>query len=169
MLASPLLRVTVDGPTGPFALVAVHVPAPRDTSLIEKWDAELVAMTAIDPTTPTVLAGDFNASEDHAQFRALLARGWTDVHAAKGCGFDATWPEDRLFPPFVRIDHVLVSRHFTPTGLEIGPGASSDHRSVTASIVLEPPSAVPEAAPNGAADRRRRRGGLGHVTGAAST
>jgi endonuclease/exonuclease/phosphatase (EEP) superfamily protein YafD len=134
--AAPLLRTTIDSPYGQFRLGAVHVSAPISGSGTEAWDAELQQLAGADTSSPALLVGDFNASEDHDQFRAILDAGWTDVHGPKGCGLDATWPEERIWPTILQLDHVLVSDHFEVLAVEVGDNATSDHRPVTAKIRL---------------------------------
>jgi endonuclease/exonuclease/phosphatase family metal-dependent hydrolase len=134
----PILRAEVDSPHGRFTVHAVHTSAPVGTALSAAWRTELAELATYGTATPTVLAGDFNATADHRQFRAVLDQGWTDVHRPKGCGFDATWPEGRAVPPvsLLRLDHVLVTEHVEVLATEIGPASGSDHRSVTATIRL---------------------------------
>ncbi|MGF1599025.1 MAG: endonuclease/exonuclease/phosphatase family protein [Acidimicrobiales bacterium] len=140
--AQPMLRTTVEGPTGAFTLHAVHTSAPIGDELVSQWNAELATIAGYDTSTPTVLAGDFNATADHQPFRRILDAGWTDVHEPKGCGYDATWPADRPFA-LLRIDHVLVTDHFDILGLELGGGNGGDHRSLTATIRYRPPAPSP--------------------------
>ena len=45
--------------------------------------------------TSQILAGDFNATLDHAEFRALLDRGYVDAADAVGDGLTPTWPARR--------------------------------------------------------------------------
>ena len=133
----PRLEAIVQSPHGEFELHGVHLAAPVDRELSADWEAGLRDLERVDPGAPALLAGDFNATVDHAQFRSLLGRGWTDVHDEKGCGLDATWP-DRPGPgfPVLRLDHVLVSPHWDVLGVEIGDASGSDHRPVVASIRL---------------------------------
>ena len=131
---APMLTTTIDSPHGRLQLGAVHVTPPVSGSATEAWDAELTDLAAATPSSATMLVGDFNATEDHAQFRALLDRGWTDVHGPKGCGLDATWPNERIWPTLLRLDHVLVTDHFEVLAVEVGDNATSDHRPVIATV-----------------------------------
>ena len=56
------------------------------------------------------MAGDFNATLDHAELRELLDRGWVDAADAVGEGFAWTWPARRRRALPLTIDHVLVDR-----------------------------------------------------------
>jgi endonuclease/exonuclease/phosphatase (EEP) superfamily protein YafD len=85
------------------------------------------------------MAGDFNASRDHAEFRAVLGTGLTDagdaVSVSAWPGF--TWPADEPGPPGARLDHVLI----TPASIGVRkvsvvdvPG--TDHHGVVADLVV---------------------------------
>lgn len=137
----PQLSALVSSPRGEFRLTAVHVAAPVDDDQRNDWVEGLTGLQEVPTTTPSLLAGDFNATVHHAQFRSVLAQGWTDVHRPKGCGFDATWPAagSRLVPiPLLRLDHVLVTEHWEVLAVDIGPRQGSDHRSVIATVRLRP-------------------------------
>jgi endonuclease/exonuclease/phosphatase (EEP) superfamily protein YafD len=97
-----------------------------------------------------LVAGDFNASRDHAVFRRLLAAQFVDCADAAQHrpwpGF--TWPANRRYPPLMRLDHILVSQ----------PGAivreartvsvpGTDHRGVLAVVELQPVRSDGQAAP----------------------
>ena len=85
------MSTQIDGPLGPFTLINYHATAPVDRARIEAWAADLDQLDhQIDG--PTLVAGDFNATINHAQFRQVLDAGWRDAHQSKGCGLDATWP-----------------------------------------------------------------------------
>lgn len=56
---------------------------------------------------PLVMAGDFNATAAHPQFRALAA-GLVEASPRFGPWAGATWPADMDLPAFAGIDHVLV-------------------------------------------------------------
>ena len=130
------MRARIDGPHGPFTVDNIHLTAPVAGGLVSSWESQLAELQAVDTSGAAILAGDFNATMDHSQFRDLVERGWTDAHEPKGCGFDATWPTGRATPTLLRLDHVLVTERFEVLAVEIGPGDGSDHRSVTATVRL---------------------------------
>ena len=103
----PLVRV--QRPGAPFVLQAVH-PLPP-TGWEPQWRTSLAALAGLRRTWPTdqplVLAGDFNATDDHPAFRRV-ADGLSDVARDAGQGWAPTWPQGAVVPPFARIDHVLV-------------------------------------------------------------
>ncbi len=103
----PLVRV--ERPGAPFVVKSVH-PLPP-TGWESQWRTSLALLADFRRTWPTdqplVVAGDFNATDDHPGFRAV-AEGLSDVTRDAGHGWAPTWPQDTVVPPFARIDHVLV-------------------------------------------------------------
>ena len=97
-------------------------------------------LRALPPATPDgrlrILAGDFNATLDHAELRRILDTGYQDAAAQVGAGLHGTWPRDRAFPPPVTIDHVLAddasasarsrsTRSRAPTTAQSSPSSNS--------------------------------------------
>lgn len=123
---------------GPVAVYAFHpVPPVFGTHV---WAAELSRLRDIldrtPATHPAIVGADFNATFDHAQFRALLAGRFGDAVEQAGAGNLATYPTDKKFPPVVGIDRILVAggRAAEVTAVDI-PGA--DHRAVVARLHLD--------------------------------
>jgi endonuclease/exonuclease/phosphatase family metal-dependent hydrolase len=136
--ARPVLTARLALPSGHQAeLVCVHPhpPAPMSSRpKLAQWRAELAALPAAgDP--PRVLAGDFNATADHAQFRRLLQLGHADTAAEVGKGLIPTWgPGGRL--GLLTIDHVLVDSRCAVQAVSVHPLPGSDHRAVYAQFRL---------------------------------
>jgi endonuclease/exonuclease/phosphatase (EEP) superfamily protein YafD len=89
-----------------------------------------------DGRTPLVLAGDFNASQDHAAFRRILDTGLRD--AARLAGHDRTpsWPA-RTTPTFgAQIDHVLLSAGFSARTARFLDLPGTDHRALLVDVTL---------------------------------
>ncbi|MET9820055.1 MULTISPECIES: endonuclease/exonuclease/phosphatase family protein [unclassified Streptomyces] len=114
-------------------------PMPPLADQVDLWRAELDALrdaAAGDRGAPTVLAGDFNASQDHAAFRRVLDTGLRD--AARLAGEDRTpsWPA-RTLPVFgTQIDHVLVSEDFAAHDARFLDLAGTDHRALVVDLTL---------------------------------
>jgi endonuclease/exonuclease/phosphatase (EEP) superfamily protein YafD len=118
-------------------LVAVHPPPPRSRSSVAAWRQDLRALPAASPDGPLrILAGDFNATLDHAELRRLLDTGYEDAAAEVGAGLRATWPDDRRLPPPVTIDHVLADERTGVREFSVHPIPGTDHRAVFAELVL---------------------------------
>ena len=82
-----------------------------------------------------ILAGDFNATLDHAELRRLIATGYVDAASIVGEGLRPSWPVGRLLPP-VTIDHVLADRRCGVRGVEVHTLPGSDHRAVIAELQI---------------------------------
>ncbi|MFD3704360.1 endonuclease/exonuclease/phosphatase family protein [Nocardia sp. NPDC058658] len=123
---------------GPVSIYAFHpVPPVYDTGV---WADELARLDEIlrrSPTRPTIVGGDFNATYDHARFRAMTTGRFADAAAQAGAGHLVTYPTDKRIPPLVGIDHFLLAdAHATTVETVDLPGA--DHRALVADVVLTP-------------------------------
>jgi endonuclease/exonuclease/phosphatase (EEP) superfamily protein YafD len=135
-MAQPTARLELPA-GGPVDLVCVHPRSPVPMSSHERvarWRADLsVLPPPADP--PRILAGDFNATLDHALFRRLLRLGHVDAAVQVGDGLRPTWgPKGR--PAILTIDHVLLDPRCAVlrTSVHMVPG--SDHRALYAEIRL---------------------------------
>jgi endonuclease/exonuclease/phosphatase (EEP) superfamily protein YafD len=126
----------VDG--HPVRLQLAH-PMPPLPGQLDLWRTELDALrdaATADPGTPLVLAGDFNASQDHAAFRRILDTGLSDSARLDDADRTATWPA-RTAPTFgTQIDHVLVSKDFAADRTRFLDLADTDHRAVVTDLTL---------------------------------
>ena len=136
------LRCVVLQPCGHFVeVVGVHMPAP-DRGHVGLWASSLeqLADRVSDGGTrravPLVVAGDFNATEDHRPFRALRQAGLVDAAATRHQGWRMTWPNRtrRWLPRLLRLDHVLVSSDFRVADYRTGRGTPSDHAPITVTL-----------------------------------
>lgn len=138
---SPMIEATIRTPAGPVRLVDVHPVAPIDTENARIWGRQFMelALLAGKEKTPLILAGDFNATLDHAPLRRLVNTGLRDAFVESGSGFGATWPRwDSLIPPVMRLDHVLVSHQITVMSITDQKSAGSDHRRLLVELALPP-------------------------------
>ncbi|GAB3495061.1 endonuclease/exonuclease/phosphatase (EEP) superfamily protein YafD [Amycolatopsis cihanbeyliensis] len=133
LLAQPSARVSLPGGRG-VEVVAVH-PVPPTYSYPD-WRDALAGLPATDPRgTARILAGDFNATLDHAAFRRVLGEGYRDAGEETGSGLTPTWPEG-LFPPPVTIDHVLVDQRLAVRDYRVFDVPGTDHDAVYARLQL---------------------------------
>ena len=99
------------------------------------------ALPASGTGPPRVLAGDFNATLDHAELRRLLDRGYRDAAEQAGVALRPTWPAGRTLPPTVTIDHVLADPRIRVISARSVAIPGSDHRGVLADLLLPRASA----------------------------
>ncbi|MER5418226.1 endonuclease/exonuclease/phosphatase family protein [Streptosporangium roseum] len=132
---------TVEVPgAGPVGIVSVHPCAPSDESGLPCWADGLAALPRPGGAVQ-VLAGDFNATLDHARIRDLLGAGYQDAADATGDGLTTTWPfRPRRFNgfgiPTVTIDHILADQRVGVRSFGVHRLPDTDHRAVFAELVL---------------------------------
>jgi endonuclease/exonuclease/phosphatase family metal-dependent hydrolase len=116
-------------------LICVHASAPAlARNGAARWRAELAALPA-PGELPRVVAGDFNATLDHAAFRSLLRLGYADAAQQAGKALTPSWgPTGK--DPLLTLDHVLVSRGCAVLAYSVHAVPGSDHRAVYAEIRL---------------------------------
>jgi endonuclease/exonuclease/phosphatase (EEP) superfamily protein YafD len=132
---SPLILagVVIEGAPR-IEIAAVHPPPPLRGSA---WRGDLRALPPAMPGGPLrILAGDFNATLDHAELRRLVDTGYVDAADEVGAGLQPTWPQGRRFPPPVTIDHVLADRRCGVRSFSVHEIEGADHRAVFAELVL---------------------------------
>jgi endonuclease/exonuclease/phosphatase family metal-dependent hydrolase len=124
-------------------LVCVHAPSPKplwNQHATARWNGELAALPA-PGGPPLILAGDFNATLDHAQFRRLLHRGLVDAASQTGNGLMPTWgPRAQRRPAVLAIDHILVDAQCAVLSTSAHRLSGSDHRALFARLRLPAPA-----------------------------
>ena len=135
--AMPRAEMLVPG--GPAVeVMSVHPPPPMNSGGVADWGRDLSGLPRAEPTgTVRLLAGDFNATLDHAELRDLVESGYADAADAVGAGLAFTWPRPVTSMP-VTIDHVLVDERVYVEDVSVHDLAGSDHRMVLAELVLPP-------------------------------
>jgi endonuclease/exonuclease/phosphatase (EEP) superfamily protein YafD len=116
-------------------LVAVHPSAPVRHG-IQFWRRDLRALPPAGGSLLRILAGDFNATLDHAELRRVIDTGYEDAAAQLGAGLKPTWPQGRKIPPPVTIDHVLADERCGFRALSVHTIPGTDHRAVFAELAL---------------------------------
>jgi endonuclease/exonuclease/phosphatase family metal-dependent hydrolase len=116
-------------------LVCVHPrPPTRKHGGTGRWREALAGLPP-PGAVPRVVAGDFNATQDHVLFRAVLRLGYVDAAAQAGTGLIPTWgPRGRN--ALLTLDHVLVDRSCAVLNCSVHFIPGSDHRAVCAEIRL---------------------------------
>jgi endonuclease/exonuclease/phosphatase (EEP) superfamily protein YafD len=127
----------VDGRAVRLQLAHPKPPLPRQVAL---WKRELDRLRDFAAghrdDGPLILAGDFNASQDHAAFRRILDTGLYDAARLAGRHREPSWPT-RTTPTFgTQIDHVLVSEEFSASRARFLDLPGTDHRSLLVDVTL---------------------------------
>lgn len=136
--SQPTARLDLEsGRSVHLVCVHPHPPAPPwYWPAAPRWRRELAALPPPNEI-PVVLAGDFNATLDHAQFRRLLRLGHVDAASQVGNGLAPTWgPEPRGRPALLAFDHVLVDPRCAVITTATYPLTGSDHRALYAEFRL---------------------------------
>lgn len=132
----PDMRVGIGG--APFFLRNVHPAPPIKPDRTKIWQANLRAIPAASGPANRVIAGDFNATLDHRDFREVLAGNYRDAGDETGNGLKWTWDVTRNGR--LVIDHVLVSPRIAVSNYVVHDIPGSDHNAVTVTLRLGGPA-----------------------------
>ncbi|MFB3737974.1 MAG: endonuclease/exonuclease/phosphatase family protein [Candidatus Velamenicoccus archaeovorus] len=126
-------RVTVERPGAPFDLLVLHLPNPLheisfpgQLAMVERLLADVAAAER-----PVIVAGDLNASDRTAAYRAL-AGAMRDAMRSSWAGTTYQAGLFRLLE--LRIDHVFEPDTWCSAGSTTFPVPGSDHRGVSARL-----------------------------------
>lgn len=129
-LAMPSGAVEINEHT---VVLRVAHPFPPLPFSLDAWRAGLAELAEYTQTTvsPIIVAGDFNATPYHEEFRAVLGNRLTNATPSTA----GTWPQS--LPPLMSapIDHILVSEPFLVSSSGTWDLAETDHRAVWADLV----------------------------------
>jgi endonuclease/exonuclease/phosphatase (EEP) superfamily protein YafD len=125
----PFLSAIIDTAHGPVRIVAIHPMPPLDPHWHDERDALLRQLAKGAADSPTVVAGDLNATPWST---ALIGAGRHSLLRATGLA--PTWPNSGHGVSGIPIDHVLASRHWRRGASSRGPGIGSDHFPVRAEL-----------------------------------
>jgi endonuclease/exonuclease/phosphatase (EEP) superfamily protein YafD len=130
----------LDLPSGQSVqVICVHPKPPKPPWRPEataRWHSQLAGLPPPGDCTQ-ILAGDFNATLDHAQFRRLLRLGYLDAASQAGHGLHLTWgPEPHRRPALLAIDHVLADRQCAILATSAHQVTGSDHWAFYAELRL---------------------------------
>jgi endonuclease/exonuclease/phosphatase (EEP) superfamily protein YafD len=132
-------QATVDVP-GAVAvhMESVHPTAPWGAPAMADWERDLRAQPAATNNGPVrILAGDFNATLDHAVLRRLIATGYRDAASVVGAGLRPSWPYDeKWYLPGITLDRVLADRRVGVRAARPYRVRGTDHKAFYAELVL---------------------------------
>lgn len=93
---------------------------------------QVLEQTTTLPSTPTILAGDFNAGATDIVHRQLTPT-FSDAFSTVGRGWGNTF--HRRFP-ILRIDHIYTTPQLQPQACSVAISRKTDHRMVIADLLL---------------------------------
>ena len=120
---------------GSIRLMAVHPCNPYCGG--DRWSAEhqLLHEAVIDNLDqPLIVAGDFNAVDDHGPMQSLRHLGLKSATDVAGAGWLPTYPADEPFPPLLPIDHVMINKELTASSVTSFAIPGTDHRGLFATL-----------------------------------
>jgi endonuclease/exonuclease/phosphatase (EEP) superfamily protein YafD len=118
------IRVIAAHPCNPFCGAGYW---PSEHELLQRVVAE-------DLNKPLVVAGDFNAVDDHLPMRELNRLGLTSATDIVGAGWLPTYPANTSIPPLIPIDHIMVDDQLTATSISRVHVAGTDHLGLLATL-----------------------------------
>jgi endonuclease/exonuclease/phosphatase (EEP) superfamily protein YafD len=127
--------IVTGGNLGKLRLIAYHGYPPLP---VASWKQDLEVVKGwCEEDRPTIVAGDFNATTDHADFRSALGSHCKSVAPSVGAGLEGTWPSDRPGLFRTQIDHVVVSDGIKTSKFRTYDLPGSDHRAVVTSVAVQ--------------------------------
>lgn len=131
--------VDVRAPGGDLTLLATHPRPPIGDA--DDWAADHAVVLVAAEAGVDVVAGDLNATPDHAPLHAYAEAGLRSAAELSGAGWAPTWPaEGRVglgplrAPRLVQIDHVLVGPDLAVTAFRRVAVPGTDHSGVLAAL-----------------------------------
>jgi endonuclease/exonuclease/phosphatase (EEP) superfamily protein YafD len=130
-----VLAPTADG-VRPITVQSFHSKAPVGNGSTRFWAADLARLGRLmaDHPGPLVIAGDFNATAEHRQFRDLLTGGYRDAARDAGAGLAFTFPAKRFRVPIAALDHIVLGPGLVGLDVRTAGQPGSDHRAVIARV-----------------------------------
>ncbi|GAA3615225.1 endonuclease/exonuclease/phosphatase family protein [Microlunatus ginsengisoli] len=101
------------------------------------WQSEhelLQRVVGDDLDRPLVVAGDFNAVDDHLPMRDLHRMGLRSATDIVGAGWLPTYPANSRIPPLIPIDHIMLNDAMTATSITRVHVAGTDHLGLLATL-----------------------------------
>lgn len=139
VMADVMVPIAREPGVRPITLLSFHSKAPLGNRDARPWadDLALVGGLMRGHQGSLIVAGDFNATREHRQFRDLLTGGFTDAAGDAGAGLMFTFPGTPRAIPLGCLDHVVVGRGLTGIAAGSVPIIGSDHRAVIARIAAD--------------------------------
>lgn len=146
MYVAGRVPVSVDVAVGDqtVRLYLVHSPRPMLDTVAEYEDfwRQLTPLISAE-RGPTVLIGDFNATQHSKVYQDLEAGRMRSAHVDRGRGWVTTWPNGERPVPPIRIDQAMISPEVECVSIVEGEGRGSDHKPLILDLRIH--SVVPKS------------------------
>lgn len=128
-------RIEVGGRA--VSLVDVHAIGPPQGMDKHRDTVDSILDVTRSMPEPRVVAGDFNATPYNETMHRFEALGLDSAFERRGRGLDVTWPNgERLFPPPIQVDHVLVDDGIVVLDVDTLRGTGSDHQPIVVDLAI---------------------------------
>ncbi len=124
-------------------IIGVNPTAVVDEGGFACWREQIEALTRFVPTvsSPLLIAGDLNGTQDRPLIRRLMASGLVEAHDSLGLGLRPSFKLGAsgflgLFGPLVRLDHALMNTDVRALAARQLPSAGSDHVPFVADLAV---------------------------------
>ncbi|MBS1956094.1 MAG: endonuclease/exonuclease/phosphatase family protein [Cyanobacteria bacterium SZAS-4] len=141
----PRIIAQIQFDKGLVSLIVAHPTTPQsEGGFVERnREFDLLKKEMKDLSSPKILVGDLNCGPWSPAFSNLVSSTGL-IDSEQGIGPQPSWPartgrvlNDIFVPPFVPIDHVLVSQDIAVTQREVGPSMQSDHLPVFVNLLVK--------------------------------
>ncbi|WP_152362703.1 endonuclease/exonuclease/phosphatase family protein [Microlunatus speluncae] len=121
---------------GPVRVIGVHPCNPYCGMSRFQSEHRLIRRIAAEQPAdqPLIVAGDFNAVDDHRAMQELRSDGLRSATDVAGAGWQPTFPAGRRFPALIPIDHVLINDRLTATQVGTVAIPGTDHLGILATL-----------------------------------
>lgn len=134
--SSAAVLVSIPG-AAPIEVLTLHLAAPLPGGVSDwRHDLKTLAGWMKRQRGEVIVAGDFNSTLDHADFRRLLGgpRDYRDAATQAGVALVRTYPAQPVDLPLIGLDHALLAGRVTAQGLVTVSIRGSDHRAIVTQL-----------------------------------
>jgi endonuclease/exonuclease/phosphatase (EEP) superfamily protein YafD len=133
-----LLFASMDVDGRPVQFLTLHLPGVWDDFARSNTRMAVITDMLLHTSGPFVSIGDYNQPAYNRWYQMMTNGRLRDAHQTCNAAWDATWPNDILFPTSILLDHALLSPEIGCMHIQEGQGKGSEHKSVIVDIMLLP-------------------------------
>lgn len=132
-LTKNILTTTTQINNTKIQLINIHTTSPTNKKRYKAWlkNFKQIDKQTLNHQMPKIICGDFNATIGHHTYRNFLKTNKLKDMTIKL----NTWSINKKWiPPFMHLDHIATTNHFTKTKTYTTAGAGTDHCPVYSTI-----------------------------------